>query len=314
MTTENSEQTENKEMNNEENKTESTEQEVETKLAEDILNKQQAFTKAKVEGKTELESNTDGGTGEEQSGNEEGAEIDQTLVEAGRSVGMTDEQIIDMATDNPKALEALADAVTKSDNSDASQSEKGNKDGKTEKKPDEKNGNTDEELDLEGLDPAVAKAVKLLMDKNKKLEEQVTKSSQEDKAKQEEAIQAAINQDFDGMTEAFPVLGSSTTMTQAQFKLRESVLNEALALNSLPSSKRAGLTWPDCMKQAAANLLGKPKAVSKSKSENKSTSPDGVKKLFTQKPSGRKATAKKDGEKTQEQLVEEIATIQNSVR
>lgn len=313
MTTDSNEVDKNEEVNNE-----PTEQETEAKLAEEILAKQTDANKAIAEGKTELESTEDGD--EEDKVNEDkvdedaGEEIDETLVEAGRSLGMSDDEIINMATDNPKALEALADAVNKSDNSDASTSKEDETDDKTEVNTDKEDGDTDEDVDLESLDPAAKKVVETLMKKVKGLEEKVTKSNDAEKAQQEEAIQVAINKDFDEMTEAFPVLGSSDTMTQAQFKLRESVLDEALAINNLPSSKKAGMEWPDCMKQAATNLLGKPKEGSKSKSENKSVKPDKVKKLFTQKPTGRKQTADTSGEKTEAQLAEEIATIQNSIR
>lgn len=321
MTTENNDQVNDDQRTNEEQNTDAANEAKvnEEKLVAEIAEKQMQAQQAIREGKTEFKDVDNGESSSENNGDaegEQGEEIDQKLVTAAHSVGMTDEEIVNMATDNPKALEALADAVNKSENSNASESDKDNKDDDNGKKSDKEDGDTGEEMDLDNLDPEVAKVVGPLLKQIEALEKKVNDSSQQDEERRAEEIQVAINQDFDNMTEAFPVLGDTKGMTNAQFKLRESVLDEALAINALPSSKRNAVSWPDCLTQAATALLGKPKSEGKdNKSKKKSAKAGEVQKLFTQKPSGRKKTVKTtDGAKSEEALAEQIATIQASVR
>jgi len=308
MTTENNEQTNGNEETN--NQPENNEQQTEEKLIDEIAGKQAQIRQAVAQGKTSNDN-------EQENQEEQGEEIDETLVEAARSVGMTDEEIINMATDNPKALETLAIVVKKSGDSEASTPEKGEMGDNVENKPDKKSDEIDEKIDLDNLDPEVAKVVKPLLKQIAALEEKVTKSNQKDEEQRIEKVQIAINQDFDGMTEAYPVLGNTETMTEAQFRLRESVLEEALVISSLPSTKRNNTTWPDCLKQAAMSLLGNPKPGSEKNNLEKKSAKD-VKKLYTQKPSGRKRTDKNeknaDGTKSEAELADNIAAIQASVR
>jgi len=324
MTTENNEQgneqgNENAEANKQ---TKIKEQQADENLVNEVAAKQAQVRQALAEGKTEFENvNIDADVNINEPGNgnqeEQGEEIDDKLVEAARSVGMTDEQIIDMATDNPQALETLAGIVNKSENSNAPESKNDKTGDETENKSDGKNGETDETIDLDSLDPEVVKVVKPLLKQIKALEEKVTKSNQAEETRQAEEVQAAINRDFDSMTEAYPVLGNTESMTEVQFRLRESVLEEALAISNLPSAKKNNIEWADCLKQAATSLLGNPKPGNKN-SKLKNQSAKDIKKLYTQKPSGRKkgdkSTKNADGTQSEAELADNIAAIQASVR
>jgi len=283
-----------------------------------VAAKQEETRKAIADGKTELPAK--GGDNEEggETSKEQGEEISPDLIEAARSIGMTDEEIIDLATDNPKALETLAGVVNEADDSTASESEKDENDDKKNQTAEEKDDQIAKETDLSDLDPEVAKVVKPLLQKIQKLEESlqtVDQRSQEFEEQKAEEIQIAINKDFDNMNDEFPVLGDTKDMTTIQFKLRERVLDEALAINQLPSNQKSGVQWPDCLKQAALNLLGEPKKILKKK-QPISTKKSEIKKLFTHRPSGRKSVSNKlksEAEQNKE-LVEQIAQIQASIR
>lgn len=249
----------------------------------------------------------------EKNTDEQGESIDQNLVDKAREIGFTDEEIINLATDNPGALENIAQIVAvESDGSQTSAAEnaaKGEKESKdTGKEADEK------EVDLSKYDPElVEEVIKPMLEKQKRLEESLKKANEneaENEQKRQEEILAAINSDLDTLTESFPVLGKTESMTTGQFKLREAVLNEALVLCELPSMKRSGKTWPEIMQKAAANVFGE----SKVKNTGKKTlgKDKNIKPLFTSRPTGRKAqSGKPKSELTSEaELADKIRVMQ----
>jgi hypothetical protein len=250
--------------------------------------------------------------GKEKNAEEQGESIDQNLVDKARELGFTDEEIVDLATDNPGTLENIAQIVAaKSDDSqtpaaeDAAKGEKEDKD--TDKKVSEK------EVDLSKFDPELVKEViEPMQAKQKSLEEALKKANENEAAneeKRQEEILTAINADLDALTESFPVLGKSESMTTGQFKLREAVLGEALGRSELPSVKRSGKKWPEIMQEAATSILGE----SKVKNTGKKVLGKGkdVKPLFTSRPSGRKAQSDKSKSEltSEEDLAIQIATM-----
>lgn len=250
---------------------------------------------------------------EEKNAEEQGKPIDQKLVDIARELDFTDEEIINLATDNPEALENIAQIVAaESDDSqtpaaeDAAKGEKENKD--TGKEASEK------EVDLSKFDPElVEEVIKPMQETIKGLKESLKKADESEAAneqKRQEEILAAINTDLDALTEAFPVLGNTESMNAGQCKLRKAVLNEALALCELPSMKRSGKEWPEIMQEAATNVLGESKVKTTGKKvfgKNKDIKP-----LFTSRPSGRKAQSDKPkSELTSEaELADKIRVMQ----
>lgn len=263
--------------------------------------------------KTEEEKDEVNQEGKEKNEGKQGEAIDQNLVNKARELGFTDEEIINLATDNPGTLENIAQIVAaESDDSqtpaakDAAIGEKENKD--TDKKASEK------EVDLSKFDPElVEEVIKPMLEEQKRLKEALKKANENEAAneqKRQEEVLAAINADLDVLTESFPVLGNTESMTDGQLKLRTAVLSEALAISELPSVKRSGKEWPEIMREAATSVLGESKVKITGKKvlgKNKDVKP-----LFTSRPSGRKAQSDKPkSELTSEaDLADQIRTMQ----
>lgn len=267
------------------------------------------------EGGNKVEDEKDGVNKEDKEKNaeERGESIDQNLVDKAREIGFTDEEIINLATDNPEALKNIAQIVAaESDDSqtpaaeDAAEGEKESKD--TGKKAGEK------EVDLSKFDPElVDEVIKPMLEEQKKLKEALKKAEENEavnEEKRQEEILTAINADLDALTEAFPVLGNSESTTSGQFKLRKAVLDEALALSELPSVQRSGQKWPEVMQKAAANVLGE----SKIKTTGKKVlgKDKDIKPLFTSRPTGRKAQSGKPKSElnSEAELADKIRTMQ----
>jgi hypothetical protein len=250
-------------------------------------------------------------------GEKEDEEIDPQQVKIARELGFTDAQIIDIATNNPIALERLTQSILQDDS--VPQTEISNDDiQKT------KNEELTEEIktgldlgDLSEFDPdLVEKIVKPLTKRLTEVEGQLKLTQEvEAQAKQKEidAINAGINADFDKFSEVYPALGMTENMTPKQFKVRSSILEEALVLANQPSRIRNKISWQENLSQAAKNLLGEPVKVKENKN-NKNSGDDkkSVSKLFTNRPTGRKTESNKSKseEEQDKELINTISAIQ----
>lgn len=178
-------------------------------------------------------------------------DIPETQVTAARMLGLSDEQIVDLAENKPDVLEKMAknfkkDSLEKPDEPPAPE------------KPEvpEPELLKHMEMDLEDMDPSTAKAMSQMLQAHNSLIDKhndlLQKSSEIDKLKGDISSRDAqefnnrIDKVFDDLSENLPEVGNSRFLDDGSVKLRQEIYAHAAVLQNLK-----GMSVPESIEEAA---------------------------------------------------------------
>lgn len=230
---------------------------------------------------------------------EEYEPIPDDQVTAARMLGLSDEQIVSLAEENPSVLERMAWNY---------QRDKLEQDKRVPEKPEPKPEKPKPELlehvemDLNDMDPDMSKVVSQMLSAHNKLidkhndllknQSRVDEISEQLESKSTEDFNRSIDRMFDDLSENLPEVGNSRAMDAENAKLRQelfgmaSILQNTRGLELQDAIEEAGFMWK--MSQTDLDQLEEKVTKELKKKLNKN------KKRMTPRPGGKKTTKKYD--------------------